>query len=190
MFDTWWMHPQRKNERGVLIRQILHNAYQEAERLLRDQIEFDFAIDYRFTKKGYDEIIYILDDGKVRIERGAEQQLLDGPRSVSRPELGPRPTISRHPRRVRDPIWRSCHDHSHGGNGQQRHRSSYQPPPVGQDVMDIWSCRRRDSQRVLASRRRTRRRYDKPDSDFLDHDLAVRQNRHPRKVPRAVQYDR
>ena len=94
MFDTWWMHPQRKNERGVLIRQILHNAYQEAERLLRDQIEFDFVIDYRFTKKGYDEIIYILDDGKVRIEQGAEQQFLDGPRSVSRPELGTRPTIS------------------------------------------------------------------------------------------------
>ena len=94
MFDTWWMHPQRKNPQGIKIRRILHNAYTEAERLLRRRIEFDFVIDIRLDKDGYDEIVYIQEDGKVRVERGAAIELLDEPRRPERPELGPRPQIS------------------------------------------------------------------------------------------------
>ena len=94
IIDTNWLHPERKNKHGSKIRDVLHSAYIETERLLRDGVEFDVVIDHRLDKEGYDEIIFIQEDGKVRPERGSEVELLDGPRVPQRPELGPRPKIT------------------------------------------------------------------------------------------------
>ena len=103
-----WMHGEVRNEQGVKIGQVLHNAYVEAERLLRRAIEFDVVVDDRLRKTGYDEYVYILADGRVRVERGGDARLLEGPRTPRRPDLGPGPTIRaefvRRPRHPRDPL--------------------------------------------------------------------------------------
>ena len=108
LLDTSWLHADRKNKHGLKIRDVLHNAYVEVERLLREGVEFDIAADLQFKKTGYDELIYILADGKVRVERGGDVQILDGPRVPKRTDFGPGPkvsaTIVRRPLRVDDPL--------------------------------------------------------------------------------------
>jgi len=91
-----WLHLEKAGPAGVSYRQVLANAAQEAERLLREGIDFDIAIDEpRFTRRGYDELVYVLADGRLRIERTKTDMIrwLDAPRPVHRPDLGPRPRL-------------------------------------------------------------------------------------------------
>jgi len=90
------LHLERKNEKGATYRTVLSNAATEVERLLRTGVEFDIAVDDPlFKPEGYDELIYALEDGCVRIVRpGHEDLLLDGPRPVERPDLGPGPRLT------------------------------------------------------------------------------------------------
>jgi hypothetical protein len=92
----YWLHLERVNEQGVTYRQVLANVTTEVERLLRRGIEFDVAVDEpHFTAQGYDELIYIREDGRVRIVRpGESDQRLDAPRTPERPDLGPMPQLS------------------------------------------------------------------------------------------------
>lgn len=90
------LHLERVNERGVTYRTVLSNAATEVERLLRMGIEFDIAVDDPlFKPSGYDELIYVQEDGGLRIVRPGHQSLrLDGPRPVERPNLGPGPRLT------------------------------------------------------------------------------------------------
>jgi hypothetical protein len=90
------LHLERENDAGVTYRKVLSNAATEVERLLRMGIELDITVDDPlFNPDGYDELIYALEDGRVRIVRpGYEDQLLDGPRPVERPDLGPGPRLT------------------------------------------------------------------------------------------------
>jgi hypothetical protein len=92
----YWLHLERVNEQGVTYRQVLANAATEVERLLRSGIEFDLAVDDpRFTAQGYEELIYVQEDGRVRIVRpGQADQWLDAARPVGRPDLGLMPQLS------------------------------------------------------------------------------------------------
>jgi len=95
MFRTAWMHAERKNARGIRIRRVLRSAYIEAERMLRDGVEFDVVIDDKhFAKDGYDEIVYVQEDGSIRIRRGTTETVRDGPRVPIRPNLGKPPSIA------------------------------------------------------------------------------------------------
>ncbi len=91
-----WLHLERQNEHGVSFRQVLVNAAMEVERLLRLGIEFDVAVDDPlFLNSGYDELIYAQAGGKVRVVRpGHSDEVLDAPRAVERPDLGPDPKLS------------------------------------------------------------------------------------------------
>ena len=93
-FETWWMHSQRRNKHDLVIRDVMHNAYIEAERLLRKGTVFDIVVDHKLNKRGYDQYIYILENGQVRIEHGGEQTVIDGPRIPVRPDFGPGPKIT------------------------------------------------------------------------------------------------
>lgn len=90
-----WLHLEKRNRDGVRYRQVLSHAAHEAERLLRQGIDFDIAIDEPlFRAKGYQELIYAQADGRLRIERpGEPPRWLDGPRPVRRPDLGPGPRL-------------------------------------------------------------------------------------------------
>jgi hypothetical protein len=91
-----WLHLEKTGPTGVTPRRVLANAAQEAERLLRSGVDFDIAIDEpRFTRRGYDELVYVLADGRLRIERpqSAAPEWLEAPRPVHRPDLGPRPQL-------------------------------------------------------------------------------------------------
>ena len=96
MQSTKWLYLDRKASTGLTFRQILTNAAVEVERCIRSGIVFDFAIDEpRFKPKGYEELIYIREDGSVKIVRpGRGEQVLSQGRNSSRPDLGPMPQIS------------------------------------------------------------------------------------------------
>ena len=93
-YETWWMHMERRNAEGVKLRQVMNHAYVEAERLLREGTPFDVVTDRHFRKQGYGTYIYILEDGRVRVEQSGETTLLDGPRVPERPDFGPKPRIT------------------------------------------------------------------------------------------------
>ena len=137
MLDTSWMHTERTNTHGLKIRQVLHNAYVEAEGLLRAGIEFDVVVDRRFDAEGYEQLIYILEDAKVRVERHGKVELLDGPRVPVRPYFGPRPRISaelaRRPRFVGDQGLITVRVENTSGDTTWRN-----PRPYGADRK--WQC--------------------------------------------------
>lgn len=91
-----WLHLEVANEHGVRYRDVLGHAAHEVERLLRMGVAFDIAVDGPlFHKTGYDELIYVQADGRIRIERpGAADELLDAPRAFQRPDLGPGPNLT------------------------------------------------------------------------------------------------
>jgi hypothetical protein len=91
-----WLPLEGVNEHGVTYREVLSRAATEVERLIRLGVDFDIAVDEpAFHGEGYEELIYAQADGQVRIERvGQPPQLLDAPRPLQRPDLGPAPTIS------------------------------------------------------------------------------------------------
>ncbi|MCK9413300.1 MAG: hypothetical protein M0Q53_13435 [Prolixibacteraceae bacterium] len=93
--DIKWLHLEKKNDKGITYRQVLSNAATEVERLIRNSVEFDIAIDDpRFNPKGYDEMIYCQEDGKIRIVHPKQSdELLTSPRTPKRPDLGPMPQL-------------------------------------------------------------------------------------------------
>ena len=90
-----WLHLERLNADGVRYRRVLAHAAHEVERLLRLGIDFDIAIDEpSFHGEGYEELIYVQSDARLRIERpGEPSRLLDEPRPCLRPDLGPGPRL-------------------------------------------------------------------------------------------------
>lgn len=93
-YETWWMHMERRNAEGVKLRTVMHQAYVEAERLLREGTEFDIVVDHELRKQGYGTTIYILEDGRVRVEASGETTVHDGARVPARPDFGPGPRIT------------------------------------------------------------------------------------------------
>lgn len=91
-----WLHLERKTEAGTTYRQVLANAATEVERCLREGVKFDIAIDEpRFRPKGYTELIYVREDGTLRLVRpGQPDRLLRQPRTPERPDLGPPPSVT------------------------------------------------------------------------------------------------
>ncbi len=95
MHRVKWLHLERENEQGVTYREVLANAATEVERLIRQGIDFDIAVDDPlFHKKGYDELIYVLPDGNIRIEKRGKTFKRETPRPFSRPDLGPEPQLT------------------------------------------------------------------------------------------------
>ncbi|MCK9641246.1 MAG: hypothetical protein M0R39_15180 [Prolixibacteraceae bacterium] len=94
--DLKWLHLEKINEKGITYRQILANAAVEVENLIRNSVEFDIAVDEpRFNPKGYDEMIYCQEDGKIRIVRPKQSdEMLASPRTPKRPDLGPLPQLT------------------------------------------------------------------------------------------------
>jgi len=90
-----WLHLERKNQHGVKYREVLSNAAQEVEHLLRQGVEFDIVVDDpQFHRTGYEELIFAQADGNIRIEReGYAAEVRDHARHVPRPDLGPEPQL-------------------------------------------------------------------------------------------------
>lgn len=79
-------HLERVNEHGVTYREVLHNAAVEMERLLRLGIDFDIVVNAdSFDGKGYEELIYVLPDGKISIVRDDAEEVREVPRTPPRP---------------------------------------------------------------------------------------------------------
>jgi hypothetical protein len=101
-FSPWHMHRnvwlplEKKNGHGITFRRVLSNAAQEVERSIRLGIEFDIAVDDPlFNPAGYDELVWIQEDGIIRIVRpGQSDTWSAGPRSVDRPDLGRMPRLT------------------------------------------------------------------------------------------------
>jgi hypothetical protein len=96
MFKVKWLPLDRKNTFGLTYRQVLSNAAVEIENLLRNAIKFDIAFDDpRFISKGYEQLIYIREDGKVDIYRGSTKVIsYAGPADLPmRADLGPGPKV-------------------------------------------------------------------------------------------------
>lgn len=89
-----WLHLERGTGQGATYRQVLSNAAREVERCIRLGIEFDIAVDDpKFTAAGYEEVIRCREDGRVLVQRGGAETLLESGREPSRPDLGPGPTL-------------------------------------------------------------------------------------------------
>lgn len=99
MFGVNWLHLERPNTHGVTYREVIANAVIEAERYIRLGIPFDVAIDEsRFTPQGYDEIVYVQEDGSLQVvDAFGNRTTLQQPRTPDRPNLGPRTTIQVEP---------------------------------------------------------------------------------------------
>jgi len=96
MFRIRWMSLDRKNLFGITYRQVLANAAAEMENLLHNGTKFDVAIDEpRFTAKGYKELIYIRENGRVDVVRnGNIISSYQGPvKTPYRADYGPGPKV-------------------------------------------------------------------------------------------------
>ncbi len=89
-----WLHLERKTPEGVTYRQVLSNAAKEVERFLREGVEFDILInDDKLKTDGYEQLVYIQPDGKIKIVSEGKEMLNSSPRDFFRPDLGAEPQI-------------------------------------------------------------------------------------------------
>lgn len=89
-----WLHLERINDFGLTYRQVLHTAAVEVERCLRMGMEFDVVVDDGLLDTtGYDEVVYIRENGTVEVVDGQGTGVLPGPRTPNRPDLGQWPSL-------------------------------------------------------------------------------------------------
>ncbi|MBD3177946.1 MAG: hypothetical protein GF320_22460 [Armatimonadia bacterium] len=105
LFDIPLMSHDRLNSHGVPYRDVLHVVATEMERCVREGIEFDIVVaDPRVRQAGYDEIVWALEDGGVRVDRGdriARTTPYESPQAGGRP---PRLTLHTTPLRGPAPL--------------------------------------------------------------------------------------
>lgn len=90
------LHLERLNPAGKTYREVLSAVAEQVEWCLREGVEFDIAMDDPlFSKKGYDELIYIREDASVEIIQPSKSTPREGnvTRKPVRPELGDSPSI-------------------------------------------------------------------------------------------------
>jgi hypothetical protein len=84
------LNMERKNSYGIKYRDVMSNFYVEIERCIRLGIAYDMfwnLDDLNLT--GYDEIVEIREDGKVKITRNGKSKLLNTARLPERPGSTP-----------------------------------------------------------------------------------------------------
>jgi|GEM_PF-2245577 len=94
MFKVKWLPLDRKNTFGLTYRHVLSSAAVEIEKLLRNATKFDIAFDDpRFISKGYKQLIYVRENGKIDIYKDSiKTKSLTGPADMpKRADLGPGP---------------------------------------------------------------------------------------------------
>ena len=88
------LNMERKNSKGVKYREVMGNFYTEVERCIRLGIQYDAMWDLEgFQPQGYDEIVEIREDGKVKVTRNGKSTLLNSARTPRRPDGMP-PTLT------------------------------------------------------------------------------------------------
>lgn len=80
------LNMEQKNSYGIKYRDMMSNFYVEIERCIRLGISYDLFWNLdSLNLTGYDEVVEIREDGKVKITRNGESTVLDAARTPERP---------------------------------------------------------------------------------------------------------
>lgn len=81
------LNMERKNTEGIKYRDVMSNFYIEIERCIRLGIEYDLFWNLdNLELNGYDEIVEIREDGKLKITKNGKSKLLKSARIPERPD--------------------------------------------------------------------------------------------------------